>query len=174
MKRFSILALILLCTGTLYVISCQKDNSLSSPTDAPSTVTTAVSTDVVSDRGPLILGTVSTYCSCIQGRTCSAWAYYTTKRNGIKVVLNPVTHTFYNVNGTGLRYRIYKANTCGNAADLVADFICNQSTVQYANSNLPNTGSYSVVISYLSSSSGCYTVPAGTCNGQFCNIDEKN
>ena len=165
MKKLLILSSLALLASTLYLVSCQKEN-----TAEMATIENQQTGDsgAVADRGPLILGTVTTYCTCSSGRTCATWAYTTSKRNAIQVVLDPVTHSYYNATGPGLRYRIY-SGSCGGP--LIADFTCNQSTVRYANSALANGGNYRVLISYGSSASPCYSITMGNCLGQVCGGD---
>lgn len=168
MKKVALTSVLALCLSSVfYFISCQKETV----SDPAKTETSQQENLRATDRGPLILGTVSTYCTCQQGRTCSAWAYTTVKRNAVKVVLDPVTHAYYNGSGPGLRYRIYSGGGCGGT--LIADFYCNQSTVQYANTLLANGGTYSLRISYGSSSSPCYAFTNGSCNGQRCIAEEQ-
>lgn len=172
MKKITIPALLFLTVALLYVVACQKDSSLE-PQKATQTevVQDAGGGEVSTDRGPLILGTVSTYCTCSQGRTCSLWAYTTTKRNAISITLDPVTHGYYNASGPGLRYRIYPNGSCSGAP--IADFQCNQSVVKYANSNLTNGATFTVKISYGASESPCYSFTNSNCNGQSCIINDE-
>lgn len=166
MKHISFIAIFLFALGAVCMVSCQKDTDNVSLVDA-SANTFIANTEGVTERGPLILATsVTTYCTCKQGRTCGIWAYTNTKRNAIKVTLNAVTHNYYNASGPGLTYTIKNSSN-----SVVASFTCNQAVVEYSNSNLLNNGLYTVTISSGPSSSPLYSITVGSCNGQSCNND---
>ena len=166
MKKLLVLSSLALLTSAIYFVSCQKENSAEMATiENPQ----SGDSNAVTDRGPLILGTVTTYCTCSSGRSCGTWAYTPTQRNAIQVVLAPVPHSYYNATGPGLRYRIYSGGSCSGTP--IADFNCNLSTVRYANSALANGATYRVLISAGTSASPCYAITMGNCLGQSCGGD---
>lgn len=154
----------------LYFVSCQKDNN-TSENQAVVTEQQSTGNDAVSDRGPLILGTLSTFCSCSQ-RQCNVIGPPTNGNqfNGIKVVLDPVTHNYYNSNGGFLTYTIRQGSSCNGP--VVASFNCSNATVLYVSSLLQNNTVYSVSITKGSSSSPCYAVTTGNCRSIPCGIEQ--
>ena len=157
---------------TMYIVSCQKDNVQTEVQDAA--ITQTLSGEEVSDRGPLILATsVTPDCACAQ-RACNVVGPITigNKFNGIRIVLNNVTHNYYNIPARGgLTYTIRQGGGCNGA--VVASFNCFNSTVEYFNAALADNTVYSLQITNGPSSSPCYAFTTSNCRTQSCNSDSR-
>lgn len=170
-KRF--FSLLLLCSVfglAMYFISCQKE-STQLENQALTSNQQVTQEAVATERGPLILGTVSTFCSC-STQQCNTLGAPTNgnQYNGIKIVLDPVTHAYYNQNGNSLTYTIRQGSSC--SGPIVASFNCANSTVKYVSAALLNNTTYTVLISRVTSSSPCYAVTTSNCRSIPCDNNQ--
>lgn len=116
-------------------------------------------------KGPLITATVSTQLVCKAGNSCSNWLMSTTRRHSFKITLTGASISFYNSNFT---YKIYTGtNPYATGATPIATFPCTKNVVEFADSQLLNNTTYSVLIA-TSGASGMVTFTTGAGAGTSC------
>ena len=110
---------------------------------------------------PMIKATVAVTSNCSKGNTCGSWAFSLTKVNAI--IITNLSTAWY----PSLQYSIYPNSTASGTA--IATFTCNQSSVTFASTLLPNGLPYSVKLKDVNSSNSAgYAFTNGSFNGQKC------
>ena len=114
---------------------------------------------------PVIQAKVVVSNTCLSGKTCGTWVTSMKKVNS--VTITNLSASWY----PSLEFTIYAKPNGGTPA--ISTFVCNQSSVTFASTQLTNSKTFSVKLKDVNSSNSMiYNFINGAYNGKICGDDD--
>ncbi len=165
----------------MMLVSCNKENETTIETTQEKNNIVNTEDVKASSRAPMILATsIQNFTACGNWNSCNIPSVVgTTKTNGVKITLEPLTHSFFNnmtnTNGEPITYRFFEKNAF-TTSKLVPYIVnpskayltsiqtferkCNQSVVYFADTGFKDNTDYYLVITSGNSTSPVYQFKA--------------